>query len=65
MAQLVLFEMEEAEGTGDLPLSLEGLGDSLENRGISADELDEAVEWLLERKEIIEVAEDLFGLGTG
>ena len=65
VAQLVLFEMEEAEGTGNLPLSLEGLGDSLENRGISADELDEAVEWLLERKEIIEVAEDLFGLGTG
>jgi len=61
----VLFEMEEAEGNGKLPLSLDGIGDSLENRGISADELDEAVEWLLERGQIIEVAEDLFGLGSG
>ena len=65
VAQLVLFEMEEAEGNGKLPLSLDGIGDSLQNRGISADELDEAVEWLLERGQIIEVAEDLFGLGSG
>jgi len=61
----VLFEMEEAGGNGNLPLSLDGLGDALDNRGISADELDEAVEWLLEREEMIEVAEDMFGLGTG
>jgi len=65
VAQLVLFEMEEAGGNGNLPLSLDGLGDALDNRGISADELDEAVEWLLEREEMIEVAEDMFGLGTG
>ena len=65
VAQLVLVEMDEAEGSGDLPLSLEEICEVLETRGISPDELIEAINWLLERGDIIEVAEDLFGYEMG
>ena len=65
VAQLVLVEMEQADAVGLLPLSLEDMGNTFDKRGISPDELVEAIEWLLEREELVEMAEDMFGLGTG
>ena len=65
VAQLVLVEMEQADAAGLLPLSLEDMGNTFDKRGISPDELVEAIEWLLERDELVEMAEDMFGLGTG
>lgn len=62
VAQLILLTLEDAEGRGSLPLSLEDLGDEVESRGVSADEVIEALEWLLERGEVIEVDEDMFTL---
>ena len=65
VAQLVLVEMEQADAVGLLPLSLEDMGNTFDKRGISPDELVEAIEWLLEREELVEMTEDMFGLGTG
>ena len=65
VAQLVLVEMEQADAEGLLPISLEEMGNTFDKRGISPDELVEAIEWLLERGELIEMAEDMFGLGAG
>ncbi len=62
VAQLVLLTLEDADGRGELPLSLEDLGDTVEARGVSADEVIEALEWLLERQEVVEVEEDMFTL---
>jgi hypothetical protein len=62
VAQFVLVEMEEASAAGNLPLSYDEIDDLLESRGINPDELSEAIEWLLSRGELVEVAEDLFAL---
>ena len=41
-------------------MSLEDIGGELEGRGIHPDEVIEALEWLLEKAEIVEVDEDKF-----
>jgi hypothetical protein len=60
VAQHILLEMDELAATQSLPISLDKLGDSLESQGINADEVIEALEWLLEQGEIIEIDEDQF-----
>ena len=62
VAQHILLQMEEVSASVNQPLSLETLGDTLETQGINPDEVIEALEWLLERGEIIEVDEDQFAL---
>ena len=60
VAQHILLEMDELSSEGNLPVSLDGLGNSLESQGINPDEVIEALEWLLEQGEISEVDEDQF-----
>jgi hypothetical protein len=60
VAQHILLEMDELSSKGNLPVSLDELGDSLESIGINPDEVIEALEWLLEQGEISEVDEDKF-----
>ncbi|PXY70802.1 MAG: hypothetical protein CXX83_02210 [Methanobacteriota archaeon] len=62
VAQFILVEMEEASAAGNLPLSYDEIDVLLEPRGINPDELSEAIEWLLGRGELVEIAEDLFSL---
>lgn len=62
VAQFILVEMEEAQSAGNLPLSFDEIDDLLEPRGINPDELSEAIEWLLGRGDVVEIAEDLFSL---
>ena len=60
VAQLILLKLEECASIGQLPVSLEDIGGELEGRGIHPDEVIEALEWLLEKAEIVEVDEDKF-----
>ena len=60
VAQLILLKLEECASIGELPVSLEDIGGELEGRGIHPDEVIEALEWLLEKAEIVEVDEDKF-----
>jgi hypothetical protein len=60
VAQHILLEMDELLSEGNLPVSLDELGDSLESQGINPDEVIEALEWLLHQGEIAEVDEDKF-----
>ena len=46
-----------------MPVTLETLGLAMLNRGIESDDLVEALEWLLEQGNIIEVGENEFVLG--
>jgi hypothetical protein len=62
VAQLILLEMDEAAAEETLPISLEEIGEGLEGRGIHPDEVIEALEWLLEKSDIIEIDEDQFTL---
>ncbi|DAC50123.1 MAG TPA: hypothetical protein HA340_04230 [Candidatus Thalassarchaeaceae archaeon] len=62
VAQLILLKFDEAAAEDKLPLNLEEIGDELEGRGVNPDEVIEALEWLLEKKEIIEIDEDQFTL---
>jgi hypothetical protein len=62
VAQLILLKFDEAAAEGKLPLSLEEIGGELEGRGVNPDEVIEALEWLLENSEIIEIDEDQFTL---
>ena len=62
VAQLILLKLEESASIGELPVSLEEIGEELEGRGVHPDEVIEALEWLLEKTEIIEVDEDKFAL---
>lgn len=60
VAQHILLEMDELLSEGNLPVSLDKLGDALESQGINPDEVIEALEWLLHQGEIAEVDEDKF-----
>ena len=60
VAQHILLEMDELLSEGNLPVSLDELGDTLESQGINPDEVIEALEWLLHQGEISEVDEDKF-----
>jgi hypothetical protein len=62
VAQLILLKLDEGASEGKLPISLEEIGGELEGRGVHPDEVIEALEWLLEKSEIIEIEEDRFTL---
>ena len=62
-AQAILLHLEEKIGEGEMPVTLETLGLAMLNRGIESDDLVEALEWLLEQGNIIEVGENEFVLG--
>ena len=62
VAEHVLSIIEKASDEGPEPVHFDSLLKELVPLGIRADEVDEAVAWLLQRSTIIELGEDAFGL---
>jgi hypothetical protein len=62
VAEHVLSIIEEALGGGSNQVHFDSLVDKLDAVGIRADEVDEAVAWLLQRRVITELDQDCFGL---
>ena len=62
VAEHVLSIIEEALGGGSNQVHFDNLVDKLDAVGIRADEVDEAVAWLLQRRVITELDQDCFGL---
>ena len=62
VAEHVLSIIEKASDEGPEPVHFDSLLEELGPLGIRADEVDEAVAWLLQRSTIIELGEDAFGL---
>jgi hypothetical protein len=54
--------IETAYSEGPEPIHFDTLMDELDQIGIRADEVEEAVQWLLQREMIIEIGQDYFGL---
>lgn len=62
VAEHVLSIIEKASDEGPEPVHFDSLLKELVPLGIRADEVDEAVAWLLQRTVIVELGEDAFGL---
>jgi len=62
VAEHVLSIIEKASDEGPKPVHFDSLLEELVPLGIRADEVDEAVAWLLQRTVIVELDEDAFGL---
>jgi len=62
VAEHVLSIIEETLGGGSNQVHFDSLVNKLDSVGIRADEVDEAVAWLLQRRVIIELDQDCFGL---
>ena len=62
VAEHVLSIIEKASDEGPEPVHFDSLLKELVPLGIRADEVDEAVAWLLQRTAIVELGEDAFGL---
>ena len=62
VAEHVLSIIEKASDEGPEPVHFDSLLEELIPLGIRADEVDEAVAWLLQRSVIVELGEDAFGL---
>ena len=62
VAEHVLSIIEKATDEGPEPVHFGSLLEELVPLGIRADEVDEAVAWLLQRSVIVELGEDAFGL---
>ena len=62
VAEHVLSIIEKASDEGPEPVHFGSLLEELVPLGIRADEVDEAVAWLLQRTAIVELDEDAFGL---
>ena len=62
VAEHVLSIIEKASDEGPEPVHFDSLLEELVPLGIRADEVDEAVAWLLQRTAIVELGEDAFGL---
>ena len=62
VAEHVLSIIEKATDEGPEPVHFDSLLKELVPLGIRADEVDEAVAWLLQRSVIVELGEDAFGL---
>ena len=62
VAEHVLSTIEKASDEGPEPVHFDSLLKELVPLGIRADEVDEAVAWLLQRTAIVELDEDAFGL---
>ena len=62
VAEHVLSIIEKASDENPEPVHFDSLLEELTPLGIRADEVDEAVAWLLQRSVIVELGEDAFGL---
>ena len=62
VSEHVLNVIEEALGRGEENVHFDRLVSDLDTVGIRTDEIDEAVAWLLQRRVIIEIGQDCFGL---
>ncbi len=62
VAEHVISIIEKASDEGPEPVHFDSLLKELVPLGIRADEVDEAVAWLLQRTAIVELDEDAFGL---
>ena len=62
VAEHVLSIIEKASDENPEPVHFDSLLEELIPLGIRADEVDEAVAWLLQRSAIVELGEDAFGL---
>ena len=62
VSEHVLSVIEEALGRGEENVHFDRLVSDLDTVGIRTDEIDEAVAWLLQRRVIIEIGQDCFGL---
>ena len=64
VSEHILGLIEESIESGEEQLHFDRLVAELEGFGIRTDEIDEAVAWLLQRRVIIELEEDSFGLNV-
>jgi hypothetical protein len=62
VAEHVISIIEKASDENPEPVNFDSLLEELTPLGIRADEVDEAVAWLLQRSVIVELGEDAFGL---
>ena len=62
VSEHVLSVIEEALERGEENVHFDRLVSDLDTVGIRTDEIDEAVAWLLQRRVIIEIGQDCFGL---
>ncbi|MBT3357157.1 MAG: hypothetical protein HN534_04485 [Euryarchaeota archaeon] len=62
VAEHIMSMIETAYSEGPEPIHFDTLMDELDQIGIRADEVEEAVQWLLQREMIIEIGQDYFGL---
>lgn len=61
VSEHIMSTIEEA-GAANTGIHFDGINDALEPLGIRADEIDEALAWLLQRRLIIELDQDVFGI---
>jgi hypothetical protein len=61
VSEHIMSIIEEA-GAANTGIHFDGINDALEPLGIRADEIDEALAWLLQRRLIIELDQDVFGI---
>jgi hypothetical protein len=61
VSEHIMSIIEEA-GAANTGIHFDGISDALEPLGIRADEIDEALAWLLQRRLIIELDQDVFGI---
>ena len=61
VSEHIMSTIEEA-GAANTGIHFDGISDILEPLGIRADEIDEALAWLLQRRLIIELDQDVFGI---
>ena len=54
--------IEEA-GAAKTEIHFDEISNALEPLGIRVDEIDEALAWLLQRRMVIELGQDIFGIG--
>ena len=62
VAEHIMSMIETAYSDGPVPVHFDSLMDELDQMGIRAYEIEEAVQWLLQREMIIEIEQDFFGL---
>jgi hypothetical protein len=61
VSEHIMSIIEEA-GAANTGIHFDGINDALEPLGIRAEEIDEALAWLLQRRLIIELDQDVFGI---
>ena len=62
VSEHIMSIIEEA-GAADAEIHFDEISDALEPLGIRVDEIDEALAWLLQRRMVIELGQDIFGIG--